>query len=314
MRCAGKIIAATGIALVILATTGWIILAAYAPKAPKPPKPALGGYIGVAEPGEIASYHAVNSFAASIGRQPDIVLYYSSWKESFQERFASEAHAHGATPFVQMSPGDTTLAAIAAGHYDAYLKSYADQIRAFGHPVIVGFAAEMNGDWDPWGYRHTSPAVFVAAWRHIVTLFRQQTANNVIWLWTINVSEYGITGPIQDWWPGASYVTWVGIDGYYYMRSYTFDDAFLPTIAEVRIFTDRPIILSEVAIGQVAGQATKIPDLFAGVLDNHLLGFVWFDQAQDGGIYHQDWRLENSSTGLAAFRRELRDYKKPAGL
>jgi Glycosyl hydrolase family 26 len=312
MRRAGKITIAAGIALVILATIGRIILAAYAPKTPKPPEPALGGYIGVAEPGEIASYQVVSSFAASIGRQPDIVLYYSSWKEPFQERFASEVNAHGATPFVQISPGDTPLAAIAAGRSDAYLSSFADQIRAFGHPVIVGFAAEMNADWDPWGYRHTSPAVFVAAWRHIVTLFREQAADNVIWLWTINATVYGITGPIQDWWPGASYVTWVGIDGYYYLRSDTFDDAFLPTIAEVRIFTDRPIILSEVAVGQVAGQATKIPDLFAGVLANHLLGFVWFDEAQSGGIYHQDWRLENNSAGLAAFRRELKNYEKPA--
>jgi Glycosyl hydrolase family 26 len=179
--------------------------------------------------------------------------------------------------------------------------------------VIIGFAAEMNGNWDPWGFQHTSPAVFVAAWRHIVTVFRQQYASNVIWLWTINVTEAG-TGPIQDWWPGAGYVTWVGIDGYYYNRSYTFDDSFLPTIAEVRIFTQRPIILSEIGIGQVAGQAAKIPDMFAGVRANHLLGFVWFDQTQTGDAYHQDWRLENDSPGLATFRRELETYKQPPAL
>ena len=143
--------------------------------------------------------------------------------------------------------------------------------------MIIGFAAEMNGYWDPWGYGHTSPAVFVAAWRHLVTVFRRQGANNVIWLWTVDITEPG-TGPVQDWWPGNSYVTWVGIDGYYYRRDYTFGDAFLPTIAEVRIFTQRPILLSETAIGQVAGQAAKIPDLFDGVRANHLLGFVWFDQ------------------------------------
>jgi hypothetical protein len=316
MRRVAKVTIAIGIALVVLAALGRVILGAYAPKdpkAPEPAEPAAGGYLGVAEAGETTSYQVVNDFAGSVGRQPDIVLYYSSWEEPFQKRFAAEVHAHGATPFVQIEPGLASMAAVAAGHYDAYLRSFAHQIRAYGHPVIVGFAAEMNGDWDPWGYRHTSPATFVAAWRHVVTLFRQQSANNVIWLWTINVTEPG-TGPIQDWWPGANYVTWIGIDGYYYLPSFTFNDVFLPTIAEVRIFTGQPIILSEIAIGQVAGQATKIPDLFAGVLANHLLGFVWFDETQNGGIYHQDWRLEDSSTGLAAFRRELKNYKRVGGL
>ena len=310
MKRAGKITMAAGAALIVLAAIGRLILAAYAPEAENP---AAGGYLGVSEAGETTSYQPVNQFAAAVGRQPDIVLYYGSWKEPFQERFAAQVHAHGATPFVQIDPGHTSLAAIAAGHYDAYLRSYADQVKAYGHSVIVGFAAEMNGDWDPWGYRHTSPAIFIAAWRHVVTVFRRQAADNVIWLWTIDVTEPG-TGPVQNWWPGASYVTWVGIDGYYYQRDYTFDNAFLPTIAEVRIFTQRPIILSEIGIGQVAGQAVKIPDLFAGVRANHLLGFVWFDQAQVGGVYHQDWRLEDNSAALAVFRRELTTYKDPAGL
>ena len=30
------------------------------------------------------------------------------------------------------------------------------------------------------------------------------------------------TGPIALWWPGKRYVTWVGIDGYYYLPSETF--------------------------------------------------------------------------------------------
>ncbi len=75
---------------------------------------------------------------------------------------------HGAVPLVQMDPDDVSIAAIASGQYDGYLSSYAEAVRAYGHPVILSFGHEMNGDWYSWGYRHTSPAVFVAAWRHIV--------------------------------------------------------------------------------------------------------------------------------------------------
>jgi len=303
-----RITIAAGVALIVMAVAGRLILGAYAPK---PAKPAAGGYLGVAEAGETASYQPVNDFAAAIGRKPNIVLYYSSWKEAFNTRFAAQVHAHGAMPFVQIDPGRTSLATIASGRDDAFVRSYARQVRTFGHPVIIGFAAEMNGDWNPWGYRHTPARTFVAAWRHLVTVFRQQGAGNVIWLWTVNITD-SRTGPVQDWWPGDAYVTWVGIDGYYFKRDYTFDNAFLPTIAEVRIFTKRPILLSETGVGQVAGQATKIPDLFAGVRANHLLGFVWFDRAQADGLYHQDWRLEGHPAGLAAFRRALRTYQDPA--
>ena len=58
---------------------------------------------------------------------------------------------------------------IASGKYDGYLSAYAEAVRAYRHPVILSFGHEMNGNWYSWGYKNTSPAVFVAAWRHIVT-------------------------------------------------------------------------------------------------------------------------------------------------
>ena len=270
------------------------------------PIPTSRFYLGVSEANEIASYKPVDDFAKAIGRQPNVVLYYAAWGDPFETPLALEAYAHKAVPFVQIDPENATMAAIAAGRYDGYIRTYADQIRDYGHPVIIGFAAEMNGDWDSWGWRHTSPVAWIAAWRHFVTVFRQQHASNVTWIWTVSQINNG-TGPIQNWWPGANYVTWVGIDGYYYLPSSTFATVFGQTIAQVRMLTGKPVLLSETAIGPAAGQTAKIPDLFAGVRANHMLGFVWFDQIQDRGIYHQDWRLD-SPAALAVFRRELRNY------
>ena len=82
-----------------------------------------------------------------------------------------------------------TLASIAAGGSDAYLRSYADAVAAFGHPVILSFGHEMNGTWYSWGDGHTSPATFVAAWRHIVRGVPRRGAANVTWLWTVNSIE-----------------------------------------------------------------------------------------------------------------------------
>jgi hypothetical protein len=89
--------------------------------------------------------------------------------------------------------------------------------------------------------------------------------------------------------------------GYFFRAADTYRSVFGATIAQVRALTSDPILLAETAVGQVAG-AGKIADLFAGARADHLAGLVWFDQAQDDGLYHQDWRLEDSPARLAAFR------------
>lgn len=259
--------------------------------------------VGVFEPGVPRSFSPVQQFAARTGVQPSIALWYGGWGDRFWTTFATEATAHGALPFVQINPGKVTMAQVASGREDTYIRYYARAVRQFGKPVIIGFAAEPNGTWDPWGRGHTPATEWVAAWRHFVTVFRQQGARNVIWLWTINSMNLNATNsPPQQWWPGASYVTWVGIDGYYYQSTDTFQSVFGSTIVKVRKFTNNPILISETGIGPAAGPG-KIAGLFNGARQNHLVGVVWFDEKQNGGIYHQDWRLKDSPASLAAFSK-----------
>ncbi len=161
-----------------------------------------------------------------------------------------------------MEPGTVRLAAIASGRYDGYLSSYAEAVRAYRHPVILSFGHEMNGFWYPWGYGHTSPGVFVAAWRHIVRLFRAAGADNVTWLWTVNVihdAQHGRIPSPDPWWPGSSYVTWVGIDGYYFSPSGTFAPLFGPTIAAVRELTRDPILVAETAAAPAPRSPPRSP-------------------------------------------------------
>jgi hypothetical protein len=262
----------------------------------------LASYLGVYETGPPRTYQPVAEFVKSAGRQPNLVGYYSGWGEGFATSFAQTVRRHGAVTILQIDPTLASVPKIAAGDYDGYLRAYADSVRDFGHQVVIGFGHEMNATWYSWGYGQVPPRTFAAAWRHIVRLFRGQGADNVTWLWTIN-ADLPSTGPIAAWWPGPSYVTWVGIDGYYYRRSDTFAGVFGKTIAQVRGITGKPVLLSETAVGPVAGQAAKIGDLFAGMRQYQALGLVWFDIAQDQGIYHQDWRIEDSPAAAAAFRR-----------
>jgi hypothetical protein len=259
-------------------------------------------YLGVYESGALNNYQPVTDFSKAAGTPPNLVGYYSGWEEPFQVSFAETVHSHGAVTLLQWDPTRTSVSKIAAGGFDSYLRSFARSVRDFGQPVVIGFGHEMNAYWYSWGYTHLPPSTFVAAWRHIVTLFRDQGASNVTWLWTLQADEFG-TGTIASWWPGAEYVTWVGIDGYYYQPSETFFSIFGQTIAQVRMFTGLPILLSEVGVGPVAGQARKIPQLFAGMRQYGTLGLVWFDITQHQGIYHQDWHIEDNLAAETAFRR-----------
>jgi mannan endo-1,4-beta-mannosidase len=267
-----------------------------------------GSVLGVYNDGAPRSYKLVEKFASAVGRQPNVVMYFSDWGEIFQDSFARTARRHGAIPFVEMEPATVSMASIAAGHQDNYLRSYAQEVRGFGHPVMIGFAHEMNGPWYPWGWTHTRPKVFISAWRHLVTIFRQVGADNVTWLWVIN----GLApneAPIRDWWPGSHYVSWIGMDCYYEEPTQTFATLFRPTLAAIHKFTHKPVLIAETGVGQVAGQAAKIPGLFAGIRARHLLGLVWFDKAQHYGINHQDWQLEGHKAAITAFRKEVRTYR-----
>jgi mannan endo-1,4-beta-mannosidase len=266
-----------------------------------------GSYVGLYPAGVPDSDAGLTAFTTATGIRPGVVVYYSGWLEPFQTGFAETVARHGAVPLVQINPDNVSVAAIASGRYDEYLSAFADAVRAYGSPVILSFGHEMNGYWYSWGYQHTSPPVFVAAWRHIVALFRSLSARNVTWLWTVNTVHRRANVPSPGpWWPGSSYVTWVGIDGYYSNPSSVFASLFGPTIASVRALTHKPILIAETAASPPAGQPAKIADLFAGVHLYGLLGFVWFNS-----VHVEDWRL-SSPAAISAFRRAARAYPESA--
>jgi mannan endo-1,4-beta-mannosidase len=261
-------------------------------------------YLGVYTAPVPASYAGVAAFAAATGTTPRLVVYYSGWREPFKAAFAATVTRHGATPIVQIDPTDINVQQIANGRYDAYLRSYASAVKAFHRPVILSFGHEMNGYWYSWARHHTAPAVFVAAWRHIVTVFRQQDAANVTWLWTVNIIDKrgGIPSP-APWWPGSAYVNWVGMDGYYFKPSWTFASLFGPTIKAVRALTLDPVLITETAAPPAADQAEKIADLAAGVRAYGLLGFVWFNANKK-----EHWRL-TGRPAHAAYGRAARSFQ-----
>jgi Glycosyl hydrolase family 26 len=276
------------------------------------PSPAAHAHISIRKPliggrfaGAPRSFQGARSFQAATGIRPRLAPYYSSWWEPFRRKFAETAYASGTIPVVQITPTNVAMTSIIAGKQDWYLVRYAGAVRSFGHPVVISFAPEPNGWWYRWGWTNAPASHFAPAWRHIVTVFRSHGARNVTWMWTVNRDKPG-TGPVADYWPGAHYVDWVGIDGYFYRPTQKFSNVFDAVIRDVRTFTGKPILLAETAVGPEAGQVAGIHELFAGVRKHHLIGLIWFDICQHGAIYHQCWKLEGHPRVIAAFRAAAR--------
>ena len=255
-----------------------------------------------------ASASSAAQFQQATGVQPDIVEHYARPGAAFSAHFAA-----GAIPLIQLMPYDVSLAAIANGGEDDWLRSYARAVAGYQRPVILGFAPEMNGSWYSWGDTHTSPAEYIAAWRHVVTVFRGQGALNVTWLWTVNVAivatgdnpSNGVAA-VTPWWPGNAWVDWAGVDGYFYRSSETFDIVFGNTLGQIRALTPKPVLISETAAAPAAGKAAKIPGLFAGAYAAGMIGLVWFDLPGN-----RAWALDGDQSALAAFRAAAARYHNP---
>jgi len=236
------------------------------------------------------------SFVSSTNIQPTVVENYDDWFQSFDASFAGPSE-----PLIQIEPKNVSLTAISTGKYDTWLRFFADQVITYHKPVILGFAPEMNGTWYTWGYTHIMPAIYIAAWRHVISIFKSVGANNVTWMWTVNNLSSNISDPAM-WWPGSSYVNLVGIDAYYDTVTQTFATTVAPTVTNIKAFWNGPVILSETAVIPGSEQASKIKDLFIGAVDYHLTGLIWFDLPGN-----HNWVLQTQSA-IAEFRKEAQQY------
>ena len=172
-------------------------------------------YFGAALDGAPASSRPVKDFTKKVGKQPNMLLYYTAWGDQFDAKAVKNARALGALPVMEWEPFETSMADIADGVSDDYVSEFATAVRTLNLPVAISLAHEMNGFWYPWGTKKTSPADYVRAWRHVHNIFLEVGATNVIWVWSPNVINPMPRVPLKPLYPGDSYVDWIGVVGYY---------------------------------------------------------------------------------------------------
>jgi len=197
---------------------------------PTPPQPTMMRWLHCVggAPGEITT--VLNEFTELVG-QPIYALscHAANWGESMrwvtsilQDNLNSnkiKAIALIWNPFTSYSDSQT-LVNIINGLEDEYIRSIAQEIKAIGYPVYIRLGAEFNlhngGAWG--GNWADNPNNFIIAWKRIVGIFMAEAVANANWVWNPNCSDDG-THHFDEYYPGDSYVDWVGIDIYQYEDS-----------------------------------------------------------------------------------------------
>ena len=280
--------------------------------------------VGLAVAGAPTDLSEVLSISSRTGATIDQVTFYAAWSKGgdFAAADASRIAATGAVPELTWEPWDPTagldqpayaLDTITAGAHDAYLSRWAKQVKAWGGPLVIRFAHEMNGNWYPWseGVNGNGPGDHATAWRHVVDLFRRAKVSNVTWAWAANVPYAGST-PLASLYPGDAYVGRVGLDGYNWGTTQpwsswqSFGDLFGPGVAELQSISTRPIHINETGAPEAGGgdKAAWITDMWAW-LDAHpkVRGLTWFSILKEA-----DWRVDSSEAALSAWGAGARVY------
>jgi hypothetical protein len=214
------------------------------------------------------------------------------------------------------------LRRIIDGDHDAYIRRWAKEAKAWGHPFFLRFNWEMNGDWFPWSEARNGnrSGEYVAAWRHVHDIFSAEGVTNVKWVWCPNVIDPRSKVRISQYYPGGQYVDWLCIDGYNWGTNpakpdhwKSFAALFGPTYSALTRISSKPIMIGEVSSTEFGGsKAAWITDALTKTLPRkfpRIQALLWFNWNADS----MDWVLESSPKAKAAFAQGIASSYYRAG-
>jgi len=286
--------------------------------------PAGRKFIGIMTNGGPYNFTDLDNFTAAVGHQPSVYEFGQGWAvNQFNASVIDAVARRGMLPLISWEPWDYqkatpgsavqgdepaySLSTIIDGRYDSYIRSWAEGVKGLGYTIALRFAHEMNGNWYPWAAfaNGNQPSQYVEAWRHVHDIFTQVGATNVIWVWSPNIIWNSFTD-LGSLYPGNSYVDWIGLSGYYgtpgmlYYKS--FDQTFDATIADLRTFTSKPLIITETGATNVSGEmAPWITQMFQELpAHTDIIGVIWFE-----AFNVIDWKVTDDLAASRAFAAGL---------
>lgn len=275
-----------------------------------PPVPDKGAYFGAyAQPkGALSMADAMLALETQVGRKFALDRQYRAWEEAIPSGYDAWTSDQGRIPVVSWKAQrrkDGSLVTwrdIAQGKEDPWIKQQAMTVASFGKPIFISFHHEPEDD-----PKSGTAADFVAAWRHVHTIFRDLHANNVSWTWIMMVGTFRDPANASAFYPGNEYVDWVAADGYNWFGCAGWSPSWLSFEEVFRSFRE---------FSRSTGKPAMIPEW--GTVDDQLMpgrAAQWFRDASTtikswpeikGLAYFNadaecSWRVETSKSTLSAF-------------
>jgi Glycosyl hydrolase family 26 len=301
-----------------------------------------GAFIDFGGEEDDVTLESIEEFETMVGKHQAIIASSSYWGEQeFPTESLNVVWQHKSLPLVFWSPWDRPyeqnkgpdrfgLNTILAGAWDNYIDRWADAAKAFGKPMIVVVANEMNGDWFPWsgiyygGNRPISdggpqkwegPENFKKAYRYVVDRVRARGVTNIKWMFHTNNYSY----PLDVWnlapayYPGSDYVDWLGLS--VYGKQYPEEAwADVPSLIDwpyqemCAIDPNKPIMIAEWATGEFPRSGNKAEwigqglDLFRSRYPRIKAAVYWHERWQNPDGSYSNLRVNSSVESLNAYR------------
>jgi hypothetical protein len=265
-----------------------------------PPSGALlGAFVNHSTPS--GSKTEITQLESALGRKLAIDHRYYQWSTKFPTPLDNWDFSQGRIPFVTWHGYDTYK--INNGSQDAWIRSVADAVDASGKLFFLSWFAEMDNHFnDP--LTHT-PSAFIKAWRHVHDIFVARGATNAVWVWCPTGWAFE-TGEAPTYYPGASYVDWVGSDAFNWYpgkpgsKWRTLKDISTSAYNWAK-GTNKPMM-----IGETGTQEWKTGDKAKWILDAatalktsfpNIKAFVYYDTNN-----RYNWRVQTSTASFNAFK------------
>lgn len=267
-----------------------------------------------------------------------LIHIYSAWGDKPEEQFPSlqveSILELGSTPVITWEPWLTDfndaanpklrskeqrdkggLKDIANGIYDSYIKAWATSAKEINQPIFLRVGHEMNDPYRyPWGPQNNTANDFIAAWKHIHTIFKTEGANKVIWIW----SPHPAYGFFSAYYPGDAYVDYVGVGTLNYgtvanwSQWWSFKEIFGQHYKELAQF-NKPIMLTEFASLSVGGDRKKwYADALHQLPQNYpaVKSILFFHYSDDNTTTQQtiNWYIKNDSLTVNAITKEIKSW------
>jgi hypothetical protein len=277
--------------------------------------PKRGAYVGAwIKPEElthVGRLAAVDSLEKDLGRRLAIVTTYRRFDQMVGTMSDREFLAQGATLMVSWATGDNR--SIVDGEHDRLIRQQADAIKQFGAPVLL----RMRWEMDRPNLRATmwSGEDYIAAWKHVRDIFRQEGTTNVSWVWCPTAEGF-VRGDAPAFYPGDDQVDWTCVDVY---AGAEFEPIgrlmgpFLRWAAE----HPKPIIVGEFGVAKAWGSTRRAAWLTDAErtfkANRQIKAIAYFESDPAGNGPHQQFQLSGDQPAFKAFAAMTRDrYFNPA--